>query len=168
MDIPPHEAFFHRMSEGMNYTIIRHTGLLPFVDSCTRWVCDASILTAENNMTANQSSSSTVTQQMVSAEWVWCLTHVPAKCLKPSRAWNLIHHTCSQDVSMTYPVTYPFRNLLVMERAYHRYMYLQHGETGTIPTRVGIIHMLLHRLGWGLGNQRQLPFVPIQWVTDRR
>ena len=84
----------------------------------------------------------------------WCLVCAPARCLNLSRAWNLIHHTCSQDASMTYS----FRNPLVMERTYYRYMYLQHGEAGTIPTRVGIMHMLLHRLGWGLGNQRQLPF----------
>ena len=28
------------------------------------------------------------------------------------------------------------------------------------------IHRLLHRLGYRIGNHRQLSFVPIQWVTD--
>ena len=41
----------------------------------------------------------------------------------------------------------PHRNLLVMERTYYRYMYLQHGEAGTIPLYVDIVHVLLHRLG---------------------
>ena len=27
-------------------------------------------------------------------------------------------------------------------------------------------HRLLHRLGYRIGNHRQLPFVPIQWVTN--
>ena len=40
-----------------------------------------------------------------------------------------------------------------MERAYYRYMYLQDGEAGTIPLYVGIIHVVLHRLVWGVGNQ---------------
>ena len=31
---------------------------------------------------------------------------------------------------------------------------------------VGIIHVLLHRLGHRIGNHRQLPFGAIQWVTD--
>ena len=40
------------------------------------------------------------------------------------------------------------RNLLVMERTYYRYMYLQDGEGGTMPVFVGMIHLLLHRLVW--------------------
>ena len=47
----------------------------------------------------------------------------------------------------------PHRNLLVMERTYYRYMHLFDGWAGTIPTYVGIIHVLLHRLVWGVGNQ---------------
>ena len=37
------------------------------------------------------------------------------------------------------------RNLLVMEKTYYRYMYLQDGQAGTIPLYVGIIQKLLHR-----------------------
>ena len=40
-----------------------------------------------------------------------------------------------------------------MERTYYRYVYVQHGQAGTIPLYVGIIHVLLHRLGCGVGNQ---------------
>ena len=42
----------------------------------------------------------------------------------------------------------PHRNLLVMERTYYRYVYLQYGWVGTIPLYVGIIHVLLHRLDY--------------------
>ena len=50
-------------------------------------------------------------------------------------------------------VEVPHRNLLVMERTYYKYKYLQHGYAGTMPLYVGIIHVLLHRLGCGVGNQ---------------
>ena len=36
----------------------------------------------------------------------------------------------------------------------------------TTPGAYVYIHRLLHRLGYRIGNHSQLPFVPIQWVTD--
>ena len=53
----------------------------------------------------------------------------------------------SLSVKGKWGIEMPHRNLLVMEGTYYRYMYLQDRLAGTIPMYVGIIHVLLHRLG---------------------
>ena len=40
------------------------------------------------------------------------------------------------------------------------------GGAWATPGAYVYIHRLLHRLGLDTGNHYQLPFVPIQWVTD--
>ena len=66
---------------------------------------------------------------------------------------------------VTYPVTYPTRNLLVMERTYYGYNYLYDREAGTILTYVGIIHLLLRRFDTDTVNQYQLLFRSFKWVA---
>ena len=43
------------------------------------------------------------------------------------------------------------------------FIWAGHGAT---PSAYVYILRLLHRLGHRIGNHRQLPSVPIQWVTD--
>ena len=66
---------------------------------------------------------------------------------------------------ITYPVTYPTRNLLLMERTYYKYIYLYDREAGTILTYVGIIHLLLRRFDTDTVNQYQLLFRSFKWVA---
>ena len=40
------------------------------------------------------------------------------------------------------------------------------GGAWATPGAYVYIHKLLHRLGYRIGNHRQLPFGSIQWVTD--
>ncbi len=71
----------------------------------------------------------------------------------------------TRKAKITYPVTYPTRNLLVMERTYYRYMYLYDREAGTILTYVGVIHVLLQRYDTDSVNQYQLLFRSFKWVA---
>ena len=66
-----------------------------------------------------------------------------------------------QDASKTYPVTYPKNvtpkcNTVTISMA---------GAWAT-PGAYVYIHRLLHRLGYRIGNHRQLPYVAFAWVTD--
>ena len=71
----------------------------------------------------------------------------------------------TRKASITYPVTYPTRNLLAMERTNYRYMYLYDREAGTILTYVGIIHVLLKRYDTDSPNQYQSLFRSFKWVA---
>ena len=74
-----------------------------------------------------------------------------------------------QDASKTYPVTYPKnvspRCTITLPSKCHAVTISWAGAWARPGTYV-YIHRLLHRLGYRIGNHSQLPFVPIQWVTD--
>ena len=59
-----------------------------------------------------------------------------------------------QRTVLVYPVVYPNDVIRVTP------------PTWATPGAYVYIPRLLHRLGLDTGNHRQLPFVPIQWVTD--